>query len=118
MITIEDVLEQIVGQIEDEHDVDTDNIIAYQDNRFLIKADATLIEFNTYFQTQLHSDNIDTIAGWLVHQMGHLPQQHEEFRHKNLLFRVLKTNSRRIKLLEIHLINDSQQEENTPEDGG
>ncbi|SFV61349.1 Magnesium and cobalt efflux protein CorC [hydrothermal vent metagenome] len=100
LITLEDILEQIVGDIDDEYDLESDNIIAHKDKRFLVKAQTPLDEFNEFFKTEIKSD-VDTISGLVVHAFGYLPKQLESITISDFDFKVLQTDSRRIYLLEV-----------------
>lgn len=102
LITIEDILEQIVGNIDDEHDFEQDNIIAHQKGRYLIKAQTPLNEFNDFFKVKLESKkDIETIAGLVGQMLGYLPKQLDEIKIQKFNFKVLKSNSRRLELLEV-----------------
>lgn len=102
LITIEDILEQIVGNIDDEHDFEQDNIIAHQKGRYLIKAQTSLNEFNEFFKTEIESkQDIETIAGLVSQVLGYLPKQFDEIKIQKFQFKVLKANSRRLELLEV-----------------
>jgi magnesium and cobalt transporter len=99
-ITIEDVLEQIVGDIEDEHDVDEESSIKDLDARnFTVKATTPIDEFNEYFDTDFDDDEFDTIGGLVLKQLGHLPKREETGQFGEFQFRVLSADSRRIRLL-------------------
>ena len=104
LVTIEDVLEQIVGNIDDEHD-DVDeklNIRAQQDGRFTVQANTELEEFNAYFKCDMPSSSYDTIGGLVSQKAGKIPQQGEEITLISFNFKVLRSDGRRIKLLEVH----------------
>ena len=66
LVTLEDVLEQIVGEIEDEHDQEEDYIIDYGDGRYLLQASTPITEFNEFFETSIKSDDFDTVAGMVI----------------------------------------------------
>ncbi|MBE8190178.1 MAG: CBS domain-containing protein [Candidatus Thioglobus sp.] len=104
LVTLEDVLEQIVGEIEDEHDFEEDNIIDFGDGRFLLKADTSLEEFNEFFQVQLEAENVDTVAGFVIAGFTYLPEQMRDIDLQGFNFKVLKTDSRRLHLLEVSKI--------------
>ena len=103
LITIEDVLEQIVGEIEDEFDIDDedDNIHQMGDNSFNVKARTEIDEFNQYFSTQLSDEEYDTIGGILMQAFGHMPARGESIQLENLVIEVVSADTRRIKLLKI-----------------
>ena len=107
LVTIEDVIEQIVGEIEDEHDQEEDNIIDYGDGRYLLQANTTLIEFNEFFETSITNEHYDTVAGLVISGFTYLPEQMSEITLHDFKFKVLKTDSRRIHLLEAQRITQS-----------
>ena len=101
-VTIEDVLEQIVGEIEDEHDVDDDSFVKQLEaNRFHVKANTTIEDFNEYFGSQLSDEEFDTIGGLVLHQLGHVPERGEQVSYGGMTFEVLNADSRRIRLLKV-----------------
>jgi magnesium and cobalt transporter len=103
LITIEDVLEQIVGEIEDEHDQieDDGNIRPFDDNAFLVKALTELEDFDEYFGTNFDAYEFDTIGGIVTKRFGHLPQKDEEIEIDGFKFKVLSSENRRIRLLQV-----------------
>ncbi len=107
LITIEDVLEQIVGEIEDEHDpVDDDgNIRPFDDNAFLVKALTELEDFDQYFPTNFDKYDFDTVGGIVTQRFGHLPQKDEEIIIDNFKFKILSSEHRRIRLLHVQRVN-------------
>tara|TARA_B110000093_G_scaffold64406_1_gene69993 strand:- start:510 stop:1376 length:867 start_codon:yes stop_codon:yes gene_type:complete len=104
LVTLEDVIEQIVGEIEDEHDKEEDNIIDYGDGRYLLQANTTLNEFNEFFETTIKSEDNDTVAGLVISGFSYLPEQMSEINLHDFQFKVLKTDSRRLHLLEVQRI--------------
>jgi magnesium and cobalt transporter len=105
MVTIEDVLEQIVGEIEDEHDVEEeDTIRKHSEMHYTIKALTPVEDFNEYFGMALPDNEFDTIGGLVVHEIGHLPKRGERAVLGNLLFKVLRADSRRIHMLQLTLL--------------
>ena len=101
LVTLEDVIEQIVGEIEDEHDKEEDNIIDYGDGRYLLQASTPLVEFNEFFESNITSDNYDTVAGLVISGFSYLPEQMSEINIHGFQFKVLKTDTRRLHLLEV-----------------
>lgn len=98
MITIEDVLEQIVGDIEDEYDFDEteDNIIQDAKGRYRVKALTEIADFNEAFGTDFSDEEFSTIGGLVVSKFGHLPKRGEIININNLQFTALRTDSRRL----------------------
>lgn len=104
IVTFEDVLEQIVGDIDDEYDDDEDvssNVVAQGNGRFVVEATTPIDEFNSIVGTNFDTDEFDTIAGIVINELGKIPRQGEEVVLAGWLFRVLRSDTRRILLLEI-----------------
>ena len=102
LITIEDVLEQIVGKIDDEHDEDEEvDIQPHGANRYSVRALTPLPEFNEYFNTDYESEDIETIGGLLLRQFGHLPERGESVAFDNLTFKVLNADSRQVHMYQV-----------------
>lgn len=105
MVTIEDVIEQIVGEIEDEHDVEEEDIIRkHSEVHYTIKALTPIEDFNEYFGAELSDEEFDTIGGLVVHEIGHLPKRGERIAIGNLLFKVLRADSRRVHMLQLTVL--------------
>ncbi|MDE2343223.1 MAG: CBS domain-containing protein [Betaproteobacteria bacterium] len=98
LVTIEDVLEQIVGDIEDEYDFDEteDNIVPERPGRFRVKAVTELADFNEALGTTLSSEDFDTVGGLVVSRFGRLPKRGERISFDGLTFQVLRADSRRL----------------------
>lgn len=103
LVTIEDVLEQIVGEIEDEHDDHEDEGYIFQrnDHEFMIKALTPIEEFDEYFSTHLASDEYDTIGGFIVSQLEHMPKKGESLVVDHLRFEVIRADNRRVHLIKL-----------------
>ncbi len=102
LVTIEDVLEQIVGEIEDEHDIaDELYIMEHNETDATIKAITPIEEFNQYFKADLNDTEYDTVGGLLLHALGHLPKRGETVELSGFQFRILRADSRRIYLLRV-----------------
>jgi magnesium and cobalt transporter len=109
LVTIEDVLEQIVGEIDDEHDAaDVTNIRRHGFHRYSVRGLTPISDFNAFFDTDLSSDRFDTIAGLVTNAIGHLPERGEEVTINNFLFKVVSANSRRVNNLQVTLLPDSE----------
>ena len=101
-VTIEDVLEQIVGEIEDEHDFDEGaTILKHDEDEYSAKALATIEDFNEYFDTELDDSAFDTIGGFVVNAFGHLPKRGESVDAEGFRFTVKRADSRKVHLLNI-----------------
>ena len=104
--TIEDVLEQIVGEIEDEHDVDDDSFVKQLEPcTFHVKATTTIEDFNEYFGEGFSVEEFDTIGGIVLQAFGHVPELGETVELGVLRFEVLNADSRRLRLLRVDTPN-------------
>jgi len=102
LITIEDVLEQIVGEIEDEYDFDEGAYILKRgEGRYTAKAHTTIEEFNEFFGTDFPDEDYDTIGGMVINRLGHLPKRGESVEIGGFRFTVVRADSRKIRLLNI-----------------
>ena len=109
LVTIEDVLEQIVGEIDDEHDEaeDTSGQIAEQtDGSFLIDALTPIEDFNERFESDFPDDDYDTVGGLVTAAIGHLPEIGEELTLGRFLIRVARADRRRVFAFELRLLAD------------
>ena len=106
LVTIEDVLELIVGEIEDEHDDQPEevNIIKRKDNEFIIKALTPIEEFDAYFGIQFAADEYDTVGGFIVNKLEHLPKKGEKVVIEKYRFEVMSADRRRVHLLKLKLL--------------
>ncbi|HAC87880.1 MAG TPA: magnesium/cobalt efflux protein [Gammaproteobacteria bacterium] len=101
-VTIEDVLEQIVGEIEDEYDVDDESHIKkFDEENYIVKALTPVDEFNEYFGTQFSNQEFTTLGGLVLQQIGHIPERGETINIGPFLVTVLNADSRQIKLLKV-----------------
>ncbi len=97
LITMEDVLEQIVGEIEDEFDIDeVSPIKQHSDRRFTVRAHTPIEDFNAYFGTDHSTDEHDTVGGLLLKAFGHLPKRGERMDIGDLRFEILRADRRRV----------------------
>jgi magnesium and cobalt transporter len=109
MVTIEDVLEQIVGDIEDEYDFDEteDNIIRDSQGRYRVKALTEIVDFNEALGTDFSDEEFSTIGGLVVSKFGHLPKRGEHISFDHLNFTVLRADSRRLHSLIIEKVDNA-----------
>jgi len=98
LVTIEDVIEQIVGDIEDEYDFDEteDHIIADRSGRYRVKALTEIQDFNNHFQTSFSDEDYDTVGGLVVGRFGRLPKRGDSIVIDGYTFQVLRADSRKI----------------------
>ncbi len=110
LVTIEDVLEQIVGDIEDEYDFDetADNIRLDQAGRYRVKAGTEIEDFNEAFATTFSDAEYDTVGGLLIRKLGRLPKRNEIVELEGLRFQVLRADSRRVHSLLVERMPDPE----------
>jgi magnesium and cobalt transporter len=110
LVTIEDVLEQIVGEIEDEYDYEEagDNIIREKSGRFRVKAQVPIADFNESFGTEFPDEEHDTIGGLVISRFGRLPKRGESAVIGGLKFHVLRADSRRLHTLQVEQLPDAR----------
>ncbi|MDA0977387.1 MAG: CBS domain-containing protein [Proteobacteria bacterium] len=102
IVTIEDVLEQIVGDIEDEYDFEAEGAINQHANgEYIIKALTPIEDFNEHFGTEFSAEDFDTIGGLVTNCFGHLPKRDEELEIEGYTFKVLNADGRRVHLLQL-----------------
>lgn len=102
LITIEDVIEQIVGDIEDEHDIDSSpSIKELSDGSFTVKALTTIEEFNEYFDCEIEEQTSETIGGVITKALGHVPTRGENVKIDVFHFNILRSDNRRVYLLSV-----------------
>ncbi|MDX1444334.1 MAG: transporter associated domain-containing protein [Gammaproteobacteria bacterium] len=105
LVTIEDVLEQIVGEIDDEHDVEEDSeILKHNDQRYTVRALTPIEDFNEFFECELSDEEYDTVGGLVMSAIGHLPKRGETVEIDGFMFRVKRADNRRLHLLEVTVL--------------
>ncbi|MFZ9646170.1 MAG: HlyC/CorC family transporter [Fluviibacter sp.] len=118
LVTIEDVLEEIVGEIEDEHDqaqLDTD-IQLDASGRYRVKAQTPVDRFNEAFSTQFDDQDAHTLGGQIVHYLGRVPRRNESVELNGLLFRVIRADNRRLYSLMVEVLEPPANNENTQQE--
>jgi CBS domain containing-hemolysin-like protein len=101
LITLEDVLEEIVGEIDDEYDKDEPQWRALQDGSLMIYAKEDIEEVETFFDVELPDGPYESVGGFIIHQLGHLPKSGETVELDNLIFKVVTATKRHIKTVKI-----------------
>ena len=102
IVTIEDVLEQIVGDIEDEYDFEEKGSInEHNDGTYSVRALTDIEDFNEYFDTSLSTEEFETVGGVVTHAFGHLPSRGEEVQIDKFCFKVLNADGRRVHLFKV-----------------
>ena len=102
LITLEDVLEEIVGEIDDEYDKDEQQWRALQDGSLMIYAKEDIEEVESYFDVELPGGPYESVGGFIIHQLGHLPKAGETVELDTLIYKVVSATKRHIKTVKIH----------------
>ncbi len=118
LVTIEDVIEEIIGEIEDEHDLEEDetNINIHDNDRYTIKALTPINEFNDYFNTNIGDDEYDTVSGLVLNAFGHLPKRGETIEHEGFNIKVIRADKRRVHLVLFTRIDENKSTEEETEE--
>jgi magnesium and cobalt transporter len=116
LVTIEDVLEQIVGDIEDEYDFDEteDNIIRERDGVFRVKAGTEIGDFNQMLHAHFSDEEFDTVGGLVVSRFGHLPKRGESVKFDGFQFSVLRADSRRLHAVRVTRLTPEDEDAQLP----
>ncbi|WP_270940178.1 hemolysin family protein [Romboutsia lituseburensis] len=104
LVTIEDILEEIVGEIQDEFDEEEDAIIKTEDNTYIVDGKVLIEDISQLLYIDINDQNIDTIGGWAYSQLDSYPKENDKFIYKNYEFIILKCNRKRINKLLIKSI--------------
>ncbi|MEL7537211.1 MAG: transporter associated domain-containing protein [Pseudomonadota bacterium] len=114
LATIEDVLEEIVGEIDDEHDIEEDAFIREDDaladgtTQHTVRAITRIDEFNEYFRTEFDDEDYDTVGGLVIHELGHVPRRGESIEFGGFMFTVARADRRRVDMLKVRRLDDSR----------
>jgi magnesium and cobalt transporter len=112
LVTIEDVLEQIVGEIEDEHDIQNEepDIVALESGASNVRALTPIEDFNEYFGCHFSDEEFDTIGGVVMNGFGRMPKEGDEIELEQFKFTIAAANSRRIYMIQVERVENPQQE--------
>ena len=116
MVTLEDVLEELVGDIQDEFDTDKEEFKKINANEFTVDGTLGLYELNDLAKLELESPDVSTIGGYVTHLLGHLPKQGEEVKIDNYCVTVTQSDTRRIRQLHFRKLSESKSEAATKPD--
>jgi magnesium and cobalt transporter len=102
LVTLEDVIEQIIGEIDDEYDVEDEKNIRQEDERqYLVSGSTRILDFNEYFGADFPDDDNDTVAGLVTQHFGRLPRRGEAVQLQGFEFRVTRADRRRIEAMRV-----------------
>jgi Mg2+/Co2+ transporter CorC len=108
LVTLEDLIEEIIGEIDDEHDVSSKEVIIQQaSNKYIIDALLTLDDFNERFIASLIDEDIETIGGFLINKFERVPKKQEIIEINNLIFTVLSADSKKINRVQLVIKKDN-----------
>lgn len=108
IVTLEDIIEEIVGEIQDEYDFDEQaEFIPLAENIYSVDARMSLIDLNEELETHLESESADTIGGFIFDYLGRVPEQDSQFSYQGLAFTILEADERRIHRIRIQRVEDT-----------
>ena len=108
IVSIEDLIEEVMGNIEDEYDEDEPAIKAVDNNTFIISGKLSISDFNDYFNARIESENYDTISGFIIENIGRIPKSTEEqnIECENLIFKIEEVKEKRIEKIKLFIRNE------------
>ena len=120
IVTMEDIIEEIVGEIEDEYDEEEAEIEKIDDRTYIISGFTSLDDINEEIGTELESENSETIGGFLIDILGEIPDDDEReqrvIEYENLVFKILSVKERRIEKVELFILPEEAEEEKPEEE--
>jgi len=108
MVTLEDVLEELVGDIQDEFDTDKEEFKKINADEFTVDGTLGLYELNDLAKLELENPDVSTVGGYVTHLLGHLPKQGEQVKIDNYCVTVTQADSRRIRQLHFQKLKEAQ----------
>jgi CBS domain containing-hemolysin-like protein len=111
IVTLEDVIEEIVGEIEDEFDLPDESVERLDDNRIRIDGTFPIDDFNEQFETELPIEDYHTMGGYVFGLLGRAPEAGDEIEEASLRFRVLEIEGNRIERIEVEFLPAAKDEE-------
>ncbi len=112
IVTLEDILEEIVGEIQDEFDSESEKIIKIDNNTYILDGDFSIKKFNEIFSANLPHEDESTLAGFFIASIGKIPEEQEVTVFNNFKFTVLKMEKRTIKRLKVEILDNENHETN------
>jgi putative hemolysin len=116
IVTLEDLLEEIVGEIEDEYDLPDESVERIDENRIRVHGTFTIDDFNEQFGTELPQEDYHTVAGFVFGELGRAPQPGDQVEHDGLRFEVVEVDGQRIERLEVEFVERELEDEEAPEE--
>ena len=116
IVTLEDLLEEIVGEIEDEYDLPDESVERIDENRIRVHGTFTIDDFNEQFGTELPQEDYHTVAGFVFGELGRAPQPGDEVEYDGLRFEVVEVDGQRIERLEVEFVERELEDEEAPEE--
>ncbi len=101
LITIEDLIEEIIGDIQDEYDVEEDWLVEGEDGSALVDARLNIEDLEEHFEIEVPREKFDTVGGYVIHLLGHVPRQGEEVRDEHLLLTVVESDERKVRKVRV-----------------
>jgi putative hemolysin len=115
MVTIEDILEEVVGEIYDEYDKEEHFFVRTGKNRYLVNARMEIDELNDHLRLELPKEDYETVAGFLLKHMERIPRVGEHYQFENMEFAITKADRRSIKEVSITIADEPEKEGGSPD---
>jgi CBS domain containing-hemolysin-like protein len=108
IVTVEDLLEEIVGEIQDEYDEEAKQIHEREDGSFILTANLSIDDLNDLFETEIESEDVDTLGGYIVNTLGRIPKPQDAFDDHGLRFTVLSVERKRIGRVRVERLTQAE----------
>ncbi|EKQ57954.1 MULTISPECIES: hemolysin family protein [unclassified Clostridium] len=110
IVSIEDLIEEVMGNIDDEYDEDEPEVEKIDNNNFIISGMLSINEFNNYFNVNIESENYDTMSGFIIEIIGYIPKNKEEkaIEYENLTFKIEEVKAKRIEKIKLYIKNKEE----------
>jgi putative hemolysin len=113
LVTVEDLVEQIVGEIRDEYDVEEQQVQKVNDDEVIVDAGVSIDELNELFDMEIHKDDFDSVGGFIINELGRIPSIGDTVRFNGVSLKVLSVAGRRIKKVRVQRVHDESEPRST-----
>jgi putative hemolysin len=111
LITLEDIIEEIVGEIQDEHEKPRETIKKVEENKYLISGDLSIRDWSDYFGVEVEPMDVDTVGGLVVSLLEHIPKKGDSVKYKAFIFTVESVRKRRVESISQKVVAEKEPDE-------